>query len=360
MDLHSIVRNHTRLIDDAIKGFENQISSLSKDKDGSEEIAKNARLEVEKERATMEERRKTLSLLNAKVIELEKQIKELHERLKERKVDLNLALQNEEITRDRITDRRKRERESIEKITKLNEKIIDCENETTRQQKRLTQAKLTAFSVYLDSIWKQLCDYLITSDVKSSKIEALKLLEIARHEDPKVGNFWEQREAWNQIIASPVPPEIIEKAKIEKSQIEAILDKEFPGALEALEMKSTENDIILEFFYSSPIEMSLPCIYLPIPIDICNNINLGLSGEFETLAIQIIWAISSSVKHSKEAATFKDDREYCIFNTGMDVVELEQQEYIRIKMPNNGSAAVILSQLPADIEEAMRCEDPNE
>lgn len=352
MTLIDILKDRTRGILDSIKNLNASLEKLQAERRLTINRISHARSAIEAKVAVVSEREKTVKVAQAKVEELDRQLQEIRDRLKERMLDLERLRQERVEASEAVSEERNGERGELHRAESLQQEIFRLEEQIAYESGRLREARSDALTVYLSYLWKRLVEHSSHSEQRLKAVEVKSIFESQRHSDIGVANLWEAREGWKNIAASRSPTLVLQTAKAEISRIEGELEAKFPGILEALAGGGPVSEAEV-LFYREIASEGLMAIALPIPMDAWNAIENGKIGPEESLAMNLVWMLARSESLVDADAKFEIDNGQVVFVTKKSSKDLDEVGFTSIQLSGGNSVSFILSPVPNEVAEVM-------
>lgn len=305
------------------------------------------------------ERERTLRDSQLKVQEIDRQIKELQARLRERQKEHERVEAEYSAAKGAAADRLRDGQRARKEAEEWERKVAEVRERIQTYQMRLREERRAALRKYLAALWTR----LLEADRKAaSGMEAraeLDRLNRARHDDPRVAELWEARQEWLRIAQSAGPPPVRETARREVQKIEEDLERRFPGALKVATAGTLDD---LEEVYLCPRAAGDGWkLLLCIPAEICESLNAGESASTQGLAARIIWAFARGIQneggHGEPwRSRFDVQQGYLVMFVDGGPENIKDRETIAVALSGGGRVTFMLSELPTEIRGAMNDE----
>lgn len=356
MTLQDILRERSRELLDAIQNAKNQLEKLRGERQAALERARQSRADADAKRATGNDHANSVRLIEAQVVELERQIQELRSKLNERQAELKHCRDEQLEISSAIAEQRKRERTELSAADSFDDGIEKTERALARDHSRLLEARRSALPAYLDYVWGRLLEHSRGAEQRRAAVDTRQRFERERHQNPELASLWEAREEWKRIANSAAPTLVIQTAKSELARVERELETRFPGLWDALagEAAVAETE---EVFFRTVDATSFTSIPLPIPSETWKAIADGQAGNEEQLAMRLVWAMSKAMPPSDSESILDPDAARPSFVTKKPADEVELMDPLVLDLPRGGRVSLILSPLPAEANEALANED---
>jgi hypothetical protein len=358
MTLQDILRERSREFLDAIQNTKIQLEKLRGERQAALDRARQSRADADAKRVTANDHANSVRVIEAQVVELERQIQELRSRLNARQAELKRSRDQQLAISSAISEQRKRERSELGAADNFDEEIEKTEKALDRDHSRLLEARRSALPAYLDYVWGRLLEHSRGSEQRRAAVDTRQRFEQERHQTPELASLWEAREEWKRIVNSTAPTLVIQTARSELARVERELETRFPGLWDALAGESavTETE---ELFFRTVDATSSTSIPLPIPNETWKAIADGQAGNEEQLAMRLVWALAKAMPPSESESQLDPDGPHPSFVTKKSADEVELMDPLVLELPRGGRVSLILSPLPAEAHEAFANENSN-
>jgi len=361
MNLQDIVRDRTRPVRDLLVGTEKEIEDYRRQQASEDARERALKQEASELRPGIVEKEETLRALQLKVQELERQIEELRERLRGRQEERQLAETALEEERQKLSEKTGEAKRARKAAEDWGQKLAAAQERTQKYRERLQNERCAALQKYLTELWTKLVDSQREAGGRKTAVAAYERLNRARDEDVRVADLWESRQEWQRIAESAGPAAVRQTAQCELERIEAELDNEFPGALQAA--GSTLDELEEVYFY--PWESGDgSVVLLPVPEKVCHLLNAGETGPDQDLAARVIWAFVRAVPPGAghdgySGSRFTVRRGFLALHVDDDQGDLIEHDAVVLLLPGGGRVSFMVSELPKDVSGAMSDENPD-
>jgi len=354
MELNKHLKERTQAVEGEVRTLSGRLATLQ-----SERQAARARTElaVSAERALrpeIEEKDRSVRFVESEVADIERRLRELGDKLKKRNAELAAARLAREAAQRQAHEFRRQTQQEADAVARIEAEMDATAQERSRLHERMRQARLEALVAYAEDVWTELRSMAESGEERRAAREARIRLEQARNSDLRVKQLWESREAWLQMLKTPVPAAVRDTAKTELAKAEAELDTLFPGAL-----KSAEHGGVLgpyELFYCPSAEGGPYDVFLPLPQQLWRSLAQGAAGRSERLAMDLVWGLAQRFSEPAMGT-------HIVLRAGLPVLRLNLAERhlldadIQLPLAPAGQLVFMFDSLPSDIEDALHHEN---
>lgn len=361
MTIEEIARARTLEARDALALLDRRLADLLQQKQAAEDRVKRTASELNKYRDAEAEAKRQIAEADEKVAEVQKRLDEierqrskLHDELMELRSDRQ---RKEGEARDAKETGHGLEvsfRQARQDAGAIEDKLRTGEEEKARHGAELRHAFLKAFRDYQDGLCGVIRDGIQGEEMRRKRAAELEAFERTRHEDARIGDLYEQRVQYRQLLAaSTLVPAVRESLQGLLRNVEGQLQQAYPLALAFDEQPVTHETVAdLCFFRDSAGRI---VITLPVDEAAWGQLAVGATDLIGTSAAAVIWAVAKGLGLKPGGGEYSLVNGYCAYRT--DLGEEETNILAATAVPlGMGSLQLRFVRLPGEIEEAMRDE----
>jgi hypothetical protein len=297
------------------------------------------------------ERRNLLEVAANKVRELERQITDLQERLRERETERAEAAAHLQEMDAKVNELQKQAETDRLNLRNNKDRLRERQQDRERAVIRRKEAYRQSIFQFLEGVEKSLTTLALATQQRQSKAASLDAFKKARHNDHVVANLCDARDEWRSVLKTVAVPAVQETASAELAKIESEIERRFPGALE-LEEGARPEERIEDLFFVRQKTTGEIRLFVPLSRKAWDSLSKEDGGVLQQTAMHLLWTLIQSLGLRTESARIRADSFWTITISG-NVAEEAQKREITMTLPGGGSVIFILSPLPSEIEEAI-------
>ncbi len=224
----------------------------------------------------------------------------------------------------------------------------------------LRKAHREALRRYTEDLQRGLALFTSQQEGRQTKIAQLQKLRDVRHKDQAVGNLCDAREELRRLLKTTRVPAVRGTLDSQLSEIEAELEKLFPGALDAELSEGGNAEEMQELFFAPEKNQLHMQIFLPLDTSTWRSLESGADGLRETTAVHVAWSIAKELKPESEEVCFTHLSSCGLVILRAPLDEKLSEKSVVVKLPKLGLVTFMFSPLPEPVQNAIGNDYENE
>lgn len=356
MTIGDFVRQQTLGVRDAIRQLDERLTRAEGQRQAAEERVRRAGTEITKQRTLKGERKRSATEAAEKVSEARRALEEI-ERKRQEAHEALIRYQEEQKAADReLAEAQSATEAALIEIRREQAAqqeaeafLVRTRKEIEEQQSLQSRLALKALDSYLEQLRQRVHDSFATQEEQSNAMREYEAFRKARHEDPEIGAFCEQRDELKKLLSSAMVPAVKSILQASLSGIESQIAQHFPGVFQEPRAISRDNPIEEMPYYCN--QDGKATVFLPIrESDWITAANLtGDSPE----AMCIVWSMIKDMNLRLENGDFIVINGRPVYASKFDLEEIAILQGFSVKRGNQEVIRFVLSSVPAEVQEIL-------
>ena len=328
------------------QSIEENIRNLGMRKDGEQAQVNKLQREIDSKRDNEKEKRRLMEDSDVKIEELERQRQELLERRQRLSTELVSA-------EDGVKNLSSQKDGATTQVDKLERQIKKLAAGRKHSLERLMSDRRAALSSYLEELEDRLSRAIVLSQDKSEKIAFRERLESERHGDSEVAELYETWTELRGLLNMSKIRGVRERLQHQLEETKDQLERRYPGALTVETLPEVPE--IEDLFFELGSE-GITRIYLPVSVRTWRALGADEPYDGGSYALRVVWGIANALGIRGTSAKLRVSNHFVLMEIEEDVASKIRDVDTYMPLPDSGSVAFVLSNLPHEMREALSYE----